>query len=76
MIDPTPNEKAAFVHGGEMGGEYLDSIGKTDLAVLTRDEWATFVEAVITSYCDHMRALAERDGERMRAGAEPDGEDE
>ena len=34
MIDPTPNEKAAFVHGGEMGGEYLDSIGKTDLESL------------------------------------------
>ena len=61
MIDPTPNEKAAFVHGGELGGEYLDSIGKTDLESLDREEWLTFVEAVVTGYCDHLRALAARD---------------
>ncbi len=39
MIDPTPNEKAAFVNGGRMGGEYLDSIDKTDLETLEPDEW-------------------------------------
>ena len=66
MIDPTPNEKAAFVRGGEMGGEYLDSIGKTDLESLDREEWLTFVEAVVTGYCDHLRALAARDEEHLR----------
>ncbi len=66
MIDPTPNEKAAFVHGGAMGGEYLDSIARTDLATLSPDEWLTFVEAVVTGYCDHLRALAERDAEHLR----------
>ena len=65
MIDPTPNEKAAFVHGGAMGGEYLDSIGKTDLGTLKPEEWLTFIEAVVTGYCDHLRALAARDAERM-----------
>lgn len=65
MIDPTPNEKAAFVHGGAMGGEYLDSIGKTDLETLDPDEWLTFIEAVVTGYCDHLRALAARDAECM-----------
>ena len=66
MIYPTPNEKAAFAHGGEMGGEYLDSIGKTDLETLQPDEWFTFVEAVVTGYCDHLRALAERDEQYLR----------
>jgi hypothetical protein len=66
MIDPTPNEKAAFVQGGEMGGEYLDSIAKTDLDGLSREEWLTFVEAVVTGYCDHLRALAARDEEQLR----------
>lgn len=61
MIDPTPNEIAAIVHGGCMGGEYLDSIAKTDLATLTPEEWRIFLEAVITGYCDHMRDLAARD---------------
>ena len=66
MIDPTPNEKAAFVHGGAMGGEYLDSIGKTDLETLNPDEWLTFIEAVVTGYCDHLRALSQRDEQHLR----------
>jgi hypothetical protein len=63
MIDPTPNEKAAFEHGGQMGGEYLDDLGKTDLETLSREEWLTFVEAVVTGYCDHLRGLAARDAQ-------------
>ena len=66
MIDPTPNEKAAFVHGGRYGGEYLDSIGKTDLETLKPEEWLTFIEAVVTGYCDHLRALAQRDERLLR----------
>ena len=66
MIDSTPNEKAAFVHGGEVGGEYLDSIGKTDLEALQPDEWLTFIEAVVTGYCDSLRALAKRDEQLLR----------
>ena len=66
MIDPTPNERTAFLRGGEMGGEYLDSIAKTDLETLSRDEWLTFVEAVVTGYCDHLREIAARDAERLR----------
>jgi Family of unknown function (DUF6511) len=66
MIDPTPNEKAAFVQCGETGGEYLDSIGKTDLERLSREEWLTFVEVLVTGYCDHLRALAARDEEQLR----------
>ncbi len=47
MIDPTPNETTAFVRGGDMGGEYLDSIGKTDLERLSRDEWLTFLDVAL-----------------------------
>lgn len=61
MIDPTPNERAAIAHGGAMGGEYLESIGRTDLVSLSREEWLTFVEAVVTGYCDHLLDLAVRD---------------
>ena len=67
MIDPTPNEKAAMDNGGRMGGEYLESIGKTDLAALTLPEWDCFVEAVVTGYCDHLRALAAHDRARLNA---------
>lgn len=65
MIDPTPNETAAMIAGGCAGGEYLESIGKTDLVALTEAEWDTFVEAIVTGYCDHLRDLAARDRARL-----------
>lgn len=65
MIDPTPNERAAIRRGGAMGGEYLESLGKSDLARLSETEWLTFVEAVITGYCDALREFAARDQERL-----------
>lgn len=65
MIDPTPNETAAMVEGGKAGGAFLDSLGKTDLALLTEKEWDTFVEAIITGYCDHLRELAAKDRARL-----------
>jgi hypothetical protein len=48
-----------------MGGEYLESIGKSDLATLTETEWDTFVEVIVTGYCDHLRDLAAKDRARL-----------
>ena len=67
MIDATPNEQAAIEHGGEMGGEYLDSLGKTDLARLSIEEWHTLIEAIVTGYCDHLREFASKDQKRLSA---------
>lgn len=66
MIDPTPNEQAAIRQGGKMGGEYLESLAKTDLARLTEDQWLTFVEAIVTGYCDRLRDLAHHDQGRLK----------
>ena len=63
MRDATPNEKQAMQNAGNMGGEYLDSIGKTDLASLTQAEWTCFVECVCTGYTDAMRKLRAMDDE-------------
>lgn len=65
MIDPTPNEMQAMTVGGQMGGEYLQGIGKSDLATLTVTEWDRFIDAVITGYCDQLRALAGQDRARL-----------
>ncbi|MDK9720412.1 MAG: DUF6511 domain-containing protein [Rhodospirillales bacterium] len=70
MIDPTPNERAAIRHGGEMGGEILDSLGRTGLAQLTEAEWLTFVEAIVTGYCDRLRELAGRDQGKIADASE------
>ena len=69
MIDPTPNEAEAMTVGGQQGGEYLESIGKSDLAILTETEWDRFIDAVVTGYCDHLRELAAKDRKRLDAMA-------
>jgi hypothetical protein len=61
MIDPTANETMAMTIGGQQGGRYLESIGKTDLVSLSVTEWDCFVEAVVTGYCDQLRELAAAD---------------
>ncbi len=65
MIDPTPNERAAMRHGGEMAGEYLESLGKSDLALFSIEEWQTLIEVIVTGYCDHLRSLAGQDRGRL-----------
>ncbi len=70
MIDPTPNERAAIDHGGAMGGEYLDSLGKTDLAQLSVDEWQILIEVIVSGYCDHLRELAGQDRNRLDSMSE------
>ncbi|WP_425067858.1 DUF6511 domain-containing protein [Reyranella sp.] len=70
MIDATPNERAAMEHGGAMAGEYLDSLGKSDLAQFSLGEWQTLIEVIVTGYCDHLRSLAGQDRSRIDGMAE------
>lgn len=65
MIDPTPNETEAMTVGGQEGGAFLESIGKSDLATLSATEWDQFIDVVVTGYCDHLRKLAARDRTRL-----------
>ena len=60
MIDPSDAELEAMAHAGAMGGEYLDQLGRTDLAVLTLEEWHTFVAAVCGGYTEKLLEVAER----------------
>lgn len=57
MIDPTENEIAAIQAASQPAGEYLESLGRTDLAALEEAEWLTFLEVVVTAYLDKMRSL-------------------
>lgn len=49
------DEHDAIMYGGQMGGEYLDSINITDLAALTPEQWQTFLEVVCLNY--HNRTI-------------------
>lgn len=54
-------ERRALEEGGNAGGEYLDSIGKTDLAELDEFEWSTFLSRVFVGYADSMREIVSRE---------------
>jgi hypothetical protein len=43
-------ESLAAGKGGEEGGAYLDTIGKTDLATLTTDEWFELNRRIVAGY--------------------------
>ncbi len=53
-------ESMAAQDGGSDGGEYLDQIGKFNLAELTPDEWAEFCRRIVGGY---RKALAKRTAE-------------
>ena len=55
MIDVTPNEQAAMDNGGKLAGEYLEHLGKTDLATMTEEEWKMIVECIVTGYVEAMQ---------------------
>ena len=58
VVDPTEAEIAAIQAASEPAGEYLDSLGKTDLATLAEDEWLCLLEVVVTAFQDKLRELA------------------
>jgi hypothetical protein len=59
VIDSTSNEKKAMVAGGAMGGEYLEYLGKEEIASgLSPVEWDMFIESVITGYVDTLAELS------------------
>jgi hypothetical protein len=57
MVDPSEHEIAAMESAGCCAGEYLESIAKTDLAVMSDDEFMTMIEAIVTGYTDKLREL-------------------
>ena len=52
MIDYITIDIESAEDAGRFAGQYLEKIGKTDLATLTRDEWINFLLVVIGKYRD------------------------
>ncbi len=50
-------EQRARDAAGERAGAFLDAIGKTDLATLTPEEWATFLQQVLVGFEDELRRM-------------------
>jgi hypothetical protein len=47
-------QQKAIDEAGIAGGEYLDSIKKTDLSQLDRMEWNNFIEIICINYHDKL----------------------
>jgi len=44
-----------MLEGGRSAGGYLDEIGKTDLQLLSREEWREFLFRMLTGYEQALR---------------------
>ena len=60
MIDKDDDERAALGEAGQEAGAYVESLGRTELAAWTPEEWATLVEVIVTAYQDAL--FRARDG--------------
>lgn len=55
MIDPNKHESNALSVACQKGGEYVESLGKTDLAAFTHEQWAALIEVIVTAFQDSLR---------------------
>jgi len=55
MIDPNRFEQAALEAASLEAGRYVETLGKTDLAHFSFDEWCTFVALIVTGFQDALR---------------------
>jgi hypothetical protein len=59
MIDPTQHERAAMNHAVAMAGEYIESLGRTDLMTWSPEEFASLIEVIVTAFPDRLRELGD-----------------
>ena len=57
MIDPSEQERLALLTGGRDAGEYLDSLGHSDLAKLTDSQWLQFLRCMVGGFQAAMQAF-------------------
>ncbi len=52
MVDPTPRELQAMFEAGPMAGEYIESLGKSDLAQFSVNEFLTLIQVIVSAYLE------------------------
>jgi hypothetical protein len=58
--DLTPNEIKALEHAGDMAGEYVESLGRTDMAQFSREEWMTMIEVIVGGFSEKLGELNDK----------------
>ena len=70
MVDANEAEKAAMQSAGNVGGAFIESIGKTDMAHWTEAQWMAFIGCVCGGYVDallEIQATATAAVQKVRA---------
>jgi hypothetical protein len=57
MVDPNDHEMAAMMQASERAGEFIESLGKTDMAAWSSEQWGQFIEVICTGYVDKLTEL-------------------
>ncbi|MBF0583737.1 MAG: hypothetical protein HQL80_05815 [Magnetococcales bacterium] len=52
MVDPTERELAAMRAAGPKAGEYIESLGKTDMALFTVEEFTNLIQVIVSTYLE------------------------
>jgi hypothetical protein len=58
LMEPTETEIQCVYAASQKAGEYLEWLGKTDLATMTEDEWLEFIWITTTAFRDKMAELS------------------
>ena len=58
-IELTRDKSAAALAGGKAAGDFLEQLGQTDMAQLSRVEWAEFCERLIRGYLEELQRQAD-----------------
>lgn len=57
MTDPNECEIQAMANASDRAGEYIESLGRTDMATWTEEQWTRFIETVCGGYVDRLCEL-------------------
>ena len=52
MVDPNDQEAAAMAAAADIAGQYIDAVGRSDMATWSEQDWRGFVEAICGAYVD------------------------
>jgi hypothetical protein len=52
MIDPTPREQEAMKKAGQFAGEYIESLGRTDMMTWSVEEFLTLIDVIVGAFLE------------------------
>jgi hypothetical protein len=62
VMDKTEHETLALEKASDQAGEYLEELGEADLRKLSREQWMTLLEVVVTAWTDTLREMENGSG--------------